>query len=562
MISTKKHVQQLASLLHQNGINDVVISPGSRNGPMIHTFVGSGLFNCRNIVDERSAAYFALGLAQVLNKAVAIVCSSGTATLNYAPAIAEAYYLNIPLIVITADRPEYWIDQLENQCINQKGIYSNFVKKEYNLPLDESETELWQAAREINECLNTAASGKPAPVHINVPLEEPLHDLQDEKLPLIKTIDTKESVLDIDEASREKLAANLNASKKILILAGQQNTAPELEKPLAEFIEKTGAVVLKEHLANMNIESFCGSIDTMMAAILEDNSVDFQPDILITFGGHFVSKALKQFLRKNKADQHWHLSPANDHYDTYQSLTEVVQTDAKTFFSQLLPEVNEKNKEYLQRWKNKENEVNQLRDKYISEIPFSDLKVIAEIGKSVPKNSVVHLGNSSPVRYALITDWANNTTFLSNRGTSGIDGPMSTAVGYASVSEKTNTVLIGDLSFFYDSNALWNNYINENLRIIIIHNGGGNIFGLIKGPGESPAFQQHFFAENKFSAKGIAQTFSLDYLSAENETELKNSLVELYSENRKKAAILEVFTNAEVNTKTFRSLFKFVKQLQ
>ena len=137
---------------------------------------------------------------------------------------------------------------------------------------------------------------------------------------------------------------------------------------------------------------------------------------------------------------------------------------------------------------------------------------------------------------------------------------MSTAVGYASVSEKINTVLIGDLSFFYDSNALWNNYLGENLRIIVINNGGGNIFGLIKGPGESPAFQQHFFAENKFKAQGISQTFGLDYLSAENESELKDSLADLYSPTRKKPAILEILTDAEVNTKTFRGLFKFVKQ--
>nr|WP_321355353.1 2-succinyl-5-enolpyruvyl-6-hydroxy-3-cyclohexene-1-carboxylic-acid synthase [uncultured Draconibacterium sp.] len=560
MISTKKHVQQLAALLHQKGIHDVIISPGSRNGPMINTFVGSGLFNCRNVVDERSAAYFAMGLAQALNKPVAIVCSSGTATLNYAPAVAEAFYLNIPLIVITADRPEYWIDQIENQCINQKGIYSNFVKKEYNFPLEESETELWQAAREINECLNAAVSGKPAPVHINVPLEEPLHDLLDEELPTIKAIDAKESVLYLDKASLSKFAAELNAAKKVLILAGQQNADTELEKLLAEFIEKTGAVVLKEHLANLNNESFCGNIDTIMAAILADVPADFQPDILITFGGHIVSKALKQFLRKNRAAQHWHLSPANDHYDTYQSLTEVVQTDAKTFFSQMLPEVSEKQQEYLQRWKNKEKQVNELRDKYIWKTQFSDLKVIAEICQSIPENSVVHLGNSSPVRYALIADWTTNTTFLSNRGTSGIDGPMSTAVGYASASEKINTVLIGDLSFFYDSNALWNIYIGENLRIIVINNGGGNIFSLIKGPGESPAFQQHFYAENKFKAKGIALTFGLDYLSAKNETELKNSITELYSPTRKKTTILEVFTDAEVNTKTFRGLFKFVKQ--
>jgi len=182
-ISDKKHVQQLASLLLSNGIEDIVISPGSRNGPLIHTFAGNALFYCRNIVDERSAAYFALGLAQNQRKPVALLCSSGTATLNYAPAVAEAFYRNIPLIVLTADRPDYWIDQQENQCIQQQGIYANFTKKEISLPLGETENELWLAAREINECLNLAVSGTPAPVHINIPLEEPLHNLLEQELP-------------------------------------------------------------------------------------------------------------------------------------------------------------------------------------------------------------------------------------------------------------------------------------------------------------------------------------------------------------------------------------------
>ncbi|QIA07584.1 2-succinyl-5-enolpyruvyl-6-hydroxy-3-cyclohexene-1-carboxylic-acid synthase [Draconibacterium halophilum] len=559
MISNKKQVQQLAALLQQKGIHDIVISPGSRNGPMIHTLAGSNLFNCRNVVDERSAAYFALGLAQSLNKSVAIVCSSGTATLNYTPAIAEAFYLNVPLIVITADRPEYWIDQLENQCIKQKGIYTNFVKKEYHLPLEESEEELSYAAREINECLNMAVSGRPGPVHINVPLEEPLHDLLDEDLPHIKTVEAKQAIYTISDSALKELATAFNSAKKIMILAGQQNPNTELEKLFAELTKKSGAVVLKEHLANLNNESSCESIDTLMAAILADKPTDFKPELLITFGGHFVSKALKQYLRKNKAQQHWHLSPSNEHYDTYQSLTKVIQTDTVTFVKQLLPEVTTNNQDYFQRWKNKEKEVNQFRDNYISEITFSDLKVIAKVGQSIPENSIVHLGNSSPVRYALIADWPKNIQFMSNRGTSGIDGSMSTAVGFASVSEKINTVLIGDLSFFYDSNALWNNYIGKNLRIIVINNGGGNIFSLIKGPGESPAFQQHFYAENKFSAKGIAQTFGLDYLSAENETQLKTSLTKLYS-SKTRATILEVFTDAEINTETFRGLFKFVKQ--
>jgi 2-succinyl-5-enolpyruvyl-6-hydroxy-3-cyclohexene-1-carboxylate synthase len=248
MISTKKHVQQLAFLLQAKGITDVVISPGSRNGPLIHTMVLSELFNCRSIVDERSAAYFALGMAQALQKPVALVCSSGTAALNYAPAVAEAFYQNIPLVVITADRPGYWVNQGENQTIPQASIYRDFCKKEITLPLGESEKELWFAARLINETLNTSVSGLPGPVHINIPLEEPLHDLLDENLPPAKVIEATDLKTILPEAELGKLAEIINNSEKILILAGQQNPNSELKNLLADFSEKTGAVVLKEHL--------------------------------------------------------------------------------------------------------------------------------------------------------------------------------------------------------------------------------------------------------------------------------------------------------------------------
>lgn len=560
MISTKKHIQQLASLLLAKGIDDIIISPGSRNGPMTHTFAGSGLFNCRNIVDERSAAYFAMGLAQAKQKPVVIVCSSGTATLNYAPAVAEAFYLNIPLIVLTADRPDYWIDQAESQCIQQKGIYQNFTKKEISLALGESEKELWFAAREINACLNLAVSGTSAPVHINVPLEEPLHDLLDASLPKIKVIEEEETASVLSPAALEKLAGSFNQCEKVLILAGQQIPNPGLENLLAEIVEKTGAVVLKEHLSNLNDPLFCGSIDAIMAAMLEDVPEHFQPDLLISFGGQYVSKALKQFLRENKASQHWHLSLSNEHFDTYQSLTKVIAMDAVDFFEAIQPELQKKDKDYLQLWKAKEALVNQLRDQYISETEWSDLTAFEQIRKAIPGNSVVHLGNSSPVRYGLICEPVKEGHYFSNRGTSGIDGPMSTAVGFAHESEKLNTIILGDLSFFYDSNALWNNYIGNSFRVIVINNRGGNIFSLIKGPGESPAFREHFFTENKFKAEGVAKTFGLDYFKAENTEELEDALADFYSPEQQGPALLEIFTDAEVNTNTFRGLFKFVKQ--
>ena len=560
MISTKKHIQQLAAILLAKGIDDIIISPGSRNGPLTHTFVGSSQFNCRNIVDERSAAYFAIGLSQAKQKPVVIVCSSGTATLNYAPAVAEAYYLNVPLIVLTADRPDYWIDQAESQCIRQENIYQNFTKKEISLPLGESEKELWFAAREINESLNVALSETPAPVHINIPLEEPLHDLTDEQLPTIKVIEQVEMQSVLSEAELKKLSSVFNQAAKVMILPGQQIPNPGLENLLTKLVEKTGALVLREHLANLNDPRFCSSIDTLMTSLLEDKIEDFQPDLLISFGGQLVSKSLKQFLRKNKPTDHWHLSLSNEHFDTYESLTKIINQDAIDFFEQILKESTTKDSTYLNRWKEKETQVNQQRDAFVDQSVFSDLKVFEQIGKAIPENTVVHFGNSTPVRYGLICDSIKNAQYFGNRGTSGIDGSLSTAVGFASESEKMNTIILGDLSFFYDSNALWNKYIGNNMRVIVINNRGGNIFGILKGPSESPAFEEHFFTENKFKAEGIAKTFNLDYFKAENTSELELAVQEFYSPKQQKAALLEIFTDAKVNTDVFRGLFKAVKK--
>ncbi len=558
MITNKKHIHQLAALLLKKGITDVVISPGSRNAPMINTFSGIPEFNCRNIVDERSAAYFALGLSLANQKPVAIVCTSGTATLNYAPAVAEAFYQNVPLIVLTADRPDYWIDQAESQCIRQTGIYRNFTKKEVSLSLGESEKELWFAARQINECLNLAVSGTPAPVHINIPLEEPLHQLSDTELPEVKEIEWADTQSHITKNEVTRLVETIGHSQKILVLAGQLNPNPGLGNSLSGFATKTGAVILHEHLSNLADPQFCGSIDTLMAAILDENPEDYQPDLLISLGGQFVSKSLKQFLRKNKPTEHWHLTLGGEHFDTYQSLTKVIQADAADFFEAFPDQALQTDRSYLQLWKNKESRVNQLRNEFVVESKFSDLKVFGLIGQAIPENSVVHLGNSSPVRYALIHNRVENGQYYSNRGTAGIDGCLSTAVGFASESDKLNTIILGDLSFFYDSNALWNKYTGANLRIIVIHNGGGNIFGMIKGPGETSAFQEHFFTQNNHKAEGLAKAFGLNYYAASNENELKQTLSDFYSSDQK-AAVLEVFTDADVNVKVFRELFKKVK---
>ncbi|WP_462268127.1 2-succinyl-5-enolpyruvyl-6-hydroxy-3-cyclohexene-1-carboxylic-acid synthase [Desulfobacter sp.] len=569
MISTKRHVQQLASLFLNKKIFDIVLCPGSRNGPLIHTLAGCGQFDCRVIVDERSAGYFALGVAQAKQKPVVIVCSSGTAAVNFAPAVAEAFYQNIPLIVVTADRPAYWIDQLENQCINQTALYRNFIQQSCSLPLEESDSQLWSGARLINEILNTAVSDAPGPVHINIPLEEPLHRTEDVQLPDVKVIEDAETRSKLDEKALAGVVETIGRADKILVLVGQSPGNTDLNNALSLFEEKTGAVVAAEHLANLQMSSGCCCVcpELVLGSISSGDAAVFQPDLLITFGRHFVSKRIRQFLRDYKPDNHVHVDAGGGHMDTYQALTRVCAMSPERFFEQLagmpIPRVSG---DYAGTWKNREHEALQIYKHYLNRAPFSDFTACARVLKAVPENSVIHLGNSSTVRYALLYPGIKGVTWLGNRGTSGIDGSVSTAVGYASCRSQINTLILGDLSFLYDSNGLWNKYLGENLRIILLNNGGGNIFSFVEdlagrtGAHNQAIFQDCFFAGHNAKVKGLASAFGLDYLQADSGSKLDKALEKLYNPDRSDPTLLEVFTDARTNTTVFKGLFSEIKK--
>ncbi len=403
MFFTKTRAYELASLLEQKGISDIVISPGSRNGPLVHTFTSNDFFDCRLIVDERSAGYFALGIIQAKQKPVVIVCSSGTATLNYAPAIAEAFYQEKPLIVITADRPEYVINQLENQCLNQKNIYNNHTKKSISLPLEDNEQNSLFAIRELNEILNCATSGQQAPVHINIPFEEPLHQLSTKTPPPVKNITLAEIEMSLSTTEKENLLNVVKASKKIVILVGQNDSDEEFNTTLTAFANKTNAVVLAEHLANITHSSALRQIDVVVSNILEHSPHNFQPDLLITCGRQVVSKNIKTFLKKYKAKVHYHIGENTTHIDTYDILHKLFIMPATQFFQQAT-QVCENigiSTEYIDKWHTRYTTMCDVYQDYLTACPFSDMRVYGEIFKHIPEHSIIHLANSSPVRYGL-----------------------------------------------------------------------------------------------------------------------------------------------------------------
>lgn len=558
MISKKLNAQYLAAGLLKQGVTDIVISPGSRNGPLINTFTATAGFRCLNIVDERSAAFFAMGMAMHLRRPVAIACTSGSAVLNYAPAVVEAYYQKIPLLVLTADRPAAWIDQGDGQTIRQENAYANFIKASYNLPERiETDEEAWFAVRQINEACHRLRYPEPGPVHINIPFHEPLYELVNDALPTIKNIEVHEVENRLLDETIRKCTDLWNNCSRIMILAGQMPPEPELNATLESLADNPSVAVLSETLSNLSGQRFNSCIDNALSAMEQEG--DYTPDLLITLGGQIVSKRIKTFLRKNRPAAHWHFSLSSEHMDTFMSLTDIFPLAPAVFFQSLKPYLSPGKSDYGERWRRLDLVSQQRQAVYLETCPYSDLKAFSLIIGVLPQDSCLHLSNSTPVRYAQLFKYPVPLTFLANRGTSGIDGVVSTATGFASISPKINTVITGDLAFFYDSNAIWIRHLTPNLRIIVINNQGGGIFRIIDGAPSMPALESHFEARHAMSVEPVARAFGLDCFVASTEGELRQGLQWLYNSAFQKPAVLEVKTPADINAGILMQYFNDLK---
>ena len=556
MITEKKHVQQLASLLLQKGITTIVISPGSRNAPLINQFFGLKSFRCLNVVDERSAAYVAIGISLATQKPVAIVCTSGTAAINYGPAIAEAFYQNIPLIVLTADRPKRWIDQADGQTVRQENLFANHCLKSISLQESEREDDFRYNNLKINETLNLALSGNRGPVHINIPLSEPLYGFSDEPLPRFRNIELSSGDWMISSDEIQKLADRWNSSTRKMVIVGQLSPDENINTLIAKLAQEPGTVILAEHLTNLSGEELIQTTDIAVAAISPDENENFRPEILLTFGQQIVSKRLKLFLRANQPAEHWHISMAAEHTDTFNSLTKLIRADSGSFLNQFVPEIRNSEGNFRETWQQINRKANQLQETFLNPAPFCDLTACKTVARFIPENSVVHLGNSSSVRLMQLFEPTKGCNYFGNRGTSGIDGSTSTASGFALFSEKINTLILGELSFFYDSNALWNANFPKNLRIIVLNNGGGNIFRLIGGPRQSKALNEHFVAQHNLKAEGLAKAFGLKYLKAESQDELASGLNTIFAPGFSDPVILEIITDGEISATVFQDCYQ------
>ena len=560
------------------GISNIIISPGSRNAPLTISFTENPFFNCFSIVDERCAAFFALGMAQQLCKPVALVCTSGSALLNYYPAIAEAFYSQIPLVVISADRPFYKIDIGDGQTIRQDNVFNRHIGYSANLKQDVSHATdkilryrpQLIAGKDVNEGqvkvqayndseLNRAinlAKNQNLPVHLNVPFEEPLYDF----VP-VSNVDVN---IEFEEAEDGYVNGDYDfqeiwhrAKRKIVLVGVNQpdSIGPQI---LDYFGNDPTVIVFTETTSNLHNPNFFTSIDAVLAPIeLSENKEELfkelQPEIVLTFGGLIVSKKIKAFLRAYGPTEHWHVGgfKAND---TFFGLTKHYQGKVNDFISRLYDKKEDLESNYFDFWNTIRNKSKAKRADYLNTIPFSDFCVFNTVLNCIPKGYQLQLANSSTVRYAQLFDLETSVKVFCNRGTSGIDGSTSTAIGASLIGDSPTLLISGDLSFFYDSNALWNNYLRKDFRIILINNGGGGIFRILPGKEDSENFERFFETKHNLNASGLCTMYGISYQKAIDEKSLRNELKFFYQPSDR-PGILEIFTPRLVNNKILMDYF-------
>ena len=561
MYSNKENVNILTSLLLEYGVSDAVVCPGSRNAPIVHNLSVCEAIRCRPVTDERSAAFYALGLAIATKRPTVVCVTSGSALLNVMPAVAEAAYQHVPLVVISADRPQQWIDQLDGQTIPQSDALGRFVRKAVQLPEPHNDEERWLCRRLVNEAMHLATCRQGAPVHINVPISEPLFEFDTEQLPLlsrfnnIKRAAIKDASMDMPEAFHE--------AKRPMIVIGQLAHGTVSHETIRSLSEKY--VVMSEPLSNPSYMTI--HFDEAIRYIVSDNSsinddeddkTAYYPDYVIYVGDTLVSKPARRFLRNAKAPSCLVTPDAADIHDPLMTLTDIVECDTDSINALLAslcdaPDTDERCR-FHDRWRSFLDAYAAHADAYAPEYSqMATVKYFEEQLADLDIDICVHYANSSAVRLACI--YAQHYVWC-NRGVNGIEGSLSTAAGFSLATHDMTVCVIGDLSFFYDQNALWNSNLRGNLRIILLNNRGGGIFRQLPGLSDSPAADDLVMASHENTAQGICTQNDIGYLSAKNMDEMQIGVVTLLTRESERPMLLEVFTDSNDDVKVLEKYFK------
>ena len=549
MYSNKESVNQLTVLLVKHGIRHAVVCPGSRNAPIVHNLNECPDIACYPVTDERSAGFYALGMMQALDEPVAVCVTSGTALLNLAPAVAEAWYQHQPLIVVSADRPEAWIDQLDGQTLPQPGALGRFVRRAVSLP----EIDAWHCNRLINEALLAATADDARPVHINVPISEPLFTFNVPQLPAVRQILRTSPTRDYDCLCPE-FVDGLLAARRPMIVFGQTNPH-DFEGIDVEFLF-SHVIVLHEslspfpHVSHFDEVLYHGQMEP--------------PDFIIHVGDTVVSKRLRHFLRSAVDAQTWRISQSGDVEDTFQNLRGIIVGDPESVLQSLSHKISHRklsSTNYRRQWLAALTQASQRAADYqpayshMAAVKYFEEQLSSPFGGE-PEGGF-HYANSSAIRLANI--YARHHVWC-NRGVNGIEGSLSTAAGFSCVTDESVYCVVGDLSFFYDQNALWNQNLRGNLRILLLNNGRGGIFNLLHGLEQSPARDRFVAAAHQTTAEGICRQNDVVYLKAENMEDMQWGIDTLLKIESTCPVLLEVTTDASDDERAFKRYYKTQKQ--
>lgn len=566
-------IYDIAALCAKKKLTNAILCPGSRSAPLVLAFTRHPDINTRTISDERSAGFIALGMAQHSKTPTMLVCTSGTAAYNFAPAVAEAYFSHTPLLIFTADRPAEWIAQQDGQTIFQTEIFGKHVKKYFPLPQDYEHVDSgWHVNRVVNEAINLAMQEPAGPVHINAPFREPLYPATDEEIlysDSIRAIEEHPPYFALTEEQKSSISTAWPTFHNVLIVAGQQDFDTNRIDSLTNFLLRHNIPLVGDIISNIHpVINALTHTDVFLSQASDEIKKTLQPDLLITFGGAIISKNLKLFLREYAAKDHWHIQPAGMVADTFKSITSIFNTNPNSFFNFLntLPQrenfEGQKQSNYSKFWEVEERRALRSLDEFFPQKEFAEFELVSEVVKNLPANCNLHLANSMSVRYANyigLNAEQKGVQVFSNRGTSGIDGCTSTSVGHSLVSNLPNVLITGDLAFFYDRNAFWHNYTLPNLRIVLLNNHGGVIFKMIDGPGSMPEASEYFITHQQLNAKKLCEEFGFEYLKLDTRRKLKNLLKDFFDFDGK-TKILEFETDIILNKTIFDELKQKIKK--
>lgn len=544
-----QHIYDLAEVCAQHGIRHAVICPGSRSAPLVLGFSNHRAIRSLVIPDERTAGFIGLGIAQATKTPVVLICTSGTAAYHFAPAVTEAFYQEIPLIICTADRPGEWIGQRDGQTIVQNRIYGMHVKAFFDVQAEDQPEGSWLANRMMNEAILMSKSVAPGPVHLNFPFREPLYPSPSEVIRYGKQRIIGESVNGrlLDPKELKGIIKKISTNKRILIIAGQSNISNELRS----LINRMEVPVIIELTSNLNgIKQGIRNADMLLGAASVNTKMKLRPQLLISWGNGVVSKQLKIFLRNYKAVEHWHIQEGGNVADTFKQLTRIFRCKPEYFlqevFQGFIKKVPSTQKAYLDNWKSLDTLSGTIIRKELKD-SFSEATAVMSVLEKVTENHDLHLANSMSVRHANLAGlpgFRKNIEVFSNRGTSGIDGCTATAVGHQLVKKRPQVLITGDVAFFYDSNAFWHDEKVENLRICLINNHGGRIFQIIDGPKGRKETERFFVGPQSRTAETFCKENSISYLKLSgnemSDSSSENQLKQFFKSG-KDVRLLEIF---------------------